>query len=44
MLSIMNEVDHSVASAVVFVWDAKQVFPTYIYVQGHNMLQDMMKQ
>ena len=28
MLSLMNEVDPYVASAVDFVWDAKLVFPT----------------
>ena len=28
MLSLMNEVDPYVASAVGFVWDAKLVFPT----------------
>ena len=28
MLSLMNEVDSCVASAVGFVWDAKPIFPT----------------
>ena len=38
MLSLMNEVDPCVASAVGFVWDGKLVFPTIGIKANFNIM------